>query len=56
MALLVELAAMHSSEIAMAGWVRLTVLTAWGAVSYIAISLIVQRPFMKDVMAAVSGR
>jgi PST family polysaccharide transporter len=52
MALFVAAVAEHSAMLVQAQWARLLVLAALGAALYVAVSIFVQRPLLKDISVA----
>jgi O-antigen/teichoic acid export membrane protein len=52
MALLIAAAAEHSAALVHAQWARLVLLAALGAALYVAVSMFVQRPLLKDITGA----
>jgi hypothetical protein len=52
MALFVAAAAQYSAVLVQAPWTRLVLLAAAGAALYVAVSLFVQRPLLKDITGA----
>lgn len=53
MALLVALAARQSAALPIAAWPRLALLAGLGALAYLAASMVLQRPLLKDVTSAL---
>jgi PST family polysaccharide transporter len=56
MALFVAAAAQYSAVLVQAQWARLVVLATVGAALYVAVSMFVQRPLLKDITGAFSFR
>jgi hypothetical protein len=52
MALFVAAAAQYSAVLVQAQWTRLVVLATVGAALYVAVSMFVQRPLLKDITGA----
>jgi O-antigen/teichoic acid export membrane protein len=55
MALFVAAVSKHSAMLVHAQWARLVLLAALGAVVYVAVSMFVQRPLLKDITAVSSS-
>jgi hypothetical protein len=52
MALFVAAAAQYSAVLVQAQWARLVLLATVGAALYVAVSMFVQRPLLKDITGA----